>query len=89
VFNFIPRTAVEFYEAIRTDDYATTERLIDNFFLPYLAIRNRKAGYAVSIVKAGANLVGRGAGPVRPPLTDLTGEECEQLDALIKSLGSQ
>jgi 5-dehydro-4-deoxyglucarate dehydratase len=89
VFNFIPRTAVEFYEAIRTNDYATTERLIDNFFLPYLAIRNRKAGYAVSIVKAGANLVGRGAGPVRPPLTDLTGEECEQLDALIKSLGSQ
>ena len=89
VFNFIPRTAVEFYEAIRTNDYATTERLIDNFFLPYLAIRNRKAGYAVSIVKAGATLVGRSAGPVRPPLTDLTGEECEQLDALIKSLGSQ
>ena len=89
VFNFIPRTAVEFYEAIRTNDYATTERLIDDFFLPYLAIRNRKAGYAVSIVKAGATLVGRGAGPVRPPLTDLTGEECEQLDALIKSLGSQ
>lgn len=89
VFNFIPKTAVEFYEAIRTNDYATTERLIDSFFLPYLAIRNRKAGYAVSIVKAGATLVGRSAGPVRPPLTDLTGEECEQLDTLIKSLGSQ
>jgi len=89
VFNFIPKTAVEFYEAIRTNDYATTERLIDSFFLPYLAIRNRKAGYAVSIVKAGATLVGRSAGPVRPPLTDLTGEECEQLDALIKSLGPQ
>jgi 5-dehydro-4-deoxyglucarate dehydratase len=89
VFNFIPKTAVEFYEAIRTNDYATTERLIDSFFLPYLAIRNRKAGYAVSIVKAGATLVGHGAGPVRPPLTDLTGEECEQLDALIKSLGPQ
>ena len=89
VFNFIPRTAIEFYEAVRTDDFATTERLIDDFFLPYLDIRNRKAGYAVSIVKAGATLVGRTAGPVRTPLTDLDAQECEQLDDLIKSLGPQ
>jgi 5-dehydro-4-deoxyglucarate dehydratase len=89
VFNFIPKTAIEFYEAIRTDDVATTERLIDDFFLPYLAIRNKKAGYAVSIVKAGATLVGHTAGPVRSPLIDLNPQECEQLDVLIKSLGPQ
>jgi len=89
VFNFIPKTAVEFYEAIKNNDFATTERLIDSFFLPYLQIRNRKAGYAVSIVKAGATLVGHGGGPVRAPLTDLTPQECEQLHALIKSLGPQ
>ena len=40
--------------------------------LPYIAIRNRKRGYAVSIVKAGMKVVGRTAGPVRSPLTDLT-----------------
>lgn len=89
VFNFIPRTAVEFYEAIRTGDVATTNHLIDTFFLPYLDIRNKKAGYAVSIVKAGATLVGHDAGPVRTPLMDLNAQECEQLDALIKALGSQ
>jgi len=89
VFNFIPKTAIDFYEAVRTDDFATTNRLIDDFFLPYLAIRNRKSGYAVSIVKAGATLVGHTAGPVRTPLTDMTPQECEQLDALIKSLGPQ
>ncbi len=89
VFNFIPKTAIEFYEAIRTDDHETTGRLIDDFFLPYLAIRNKKAGYAVSIVKAGATLVGHTAGPVRTPLVDLNPQECEQLDALIKSLGPQ
>ncbi|MGE8620332.1 MAG: 5-dehydro-4-deoxyglucarate dehydratase, partial [Achromobacter spanius] len=55
----------------------------------YLEIRNRKAGYAVSIVKAGAKLVGHDAGPVRAPLTDLTGEELEMLNALIKKLGPQ
>lgn len=89
VFNFIPKTAIEFYEAVRTNDTATTGRLIDDFFLPYLDIRNKKAGYAVSIVKAGATLVGHTAGPVRTPLIDLNPQECEQLDALIKSLGPQ
>jgi 5-dehydro-4-deoxyglucarate dehydratase len=89
VFNFIPKTAMDFYRAIAANDHETTGKLIDEFFLPYLAIRNRRAGYAVSIVKAGAKLVGHDAGPVRAPLTDLTEEEVGQLDALIKKLGSQ
>lgn len=89
VFNFIPKTAMDFYRAIAADDYETVGRLIDDFFLPYLDIRNRRAGYAVSIVKAGATLVGHDAGPVRAPLTDLTEEELSLLDALIKKLGPQ
>ncbi|WP_426208896.1 5-dehydro-4-deoxyglucarate dehydratase [Massilia sp. TWP1-3-3] len=89
VFNFMPKLAMDFYHAIATDDQATSNRLIDDFFLPYLEIRNRKAGYAVSIVKAGARLVGYDAGPVRAPLTDLTGAECEMLQALISTQGPQ
>lgn len=89
VFNFIPKTAMDFYEAVRTDDHATQNRLLKDFFLPYLEIRNRGQGYAVSIVKAGAKLVGHDAGPVRTPLTDLKASEMEALDALIKKLGSQ
>ncbi|MCM2551269.1 5-dehydro-4-deoxyglucarate dehydratase, partial [Burkholderia glumae] len=89
VFNFIPKTAMDFYRAIAADDHATVGKLIDDFFLPYLKIRNRRAGYAVSIVKAGAKLVGHDAGPVRAPLTDLDEAELAQLDALIKQLGAQ
>ena len=85
VFNFMPQLAMDFYHAIARDDHATTNRLLDEFFLPYLAIRNRKAGYAVSIVKAGARLVGHDGGPVRAPLTDLTEEEHAMLDKLIKA----
>jgi len=85
VFNFMPQLAMAFYHAIAQDDHATTNRLLDEFFLPYLAIRNRKAGYAVSIVKAGARLVGHDGGPVRAPLTDLTEEEHAMLDKLIKA----
>jgi len=89
VFNFIPKTAMDFYDAVRTDDHATQNRLLKDFFLPYLEIRNRGQGYAVSIVKAGAKLVGHDAGPVRTPLTDLKAAEMDALDALIKKLGSQ
>lgn len=89
VFNFIPKTAMEFYHAMADDDQATVNRLIDEFFLPYLDIRNRRAGYAVSIVKAGVRLVGHDAGPVRPPLTDLSAEESDQLRALIEKMGPQ
>jgi 5-dehydro-4-deoxyglucarate dehydratase len=89
VFNFIPRTAMQFYAAVRDDDHATQHRLLKSFFMPYLDIRNRGQGYAVSIVKAGAKLVGHDAGPVRAPLTDLKPAEMEQLDALIRALGPQ
>jgi len=84
VFNFVPQLAMDFYHAVAADNFAEQNRMIDEFFLPYLEIRNRKAGYAVSIVKAGARLVGHDAGPVRAPLTDLTAEECDMLDKLIK-----
>jgi 5-dehydro-4-deoxyglucarate dehydratase len=89
VFNFIPKTAVQFYEAVRDDDMATQHRLLKNFFMPYLELRNRTPGYAVSIVKAGAKIVGHDAGPVRAPLTDLKPDEMEQLKALIDALGPQ
>ncbi|CAB3929303.1 5-dehydro-4-deoxyglucarate dehydratase [Achromobacter insolitus] len=89
VFNFVPRTAMDFYRAIAAGDHDTTNRLLDDFFLPYLEIRNRVPGYAVSIVKAGAKLVGHDAGPVRAPLTDLQANELEMLDALIRKLGPQ
>jgi len=89
VFNFIPKTAMQFYEAVKGDDMATQHRLLKDFFMPYLDLRNRMAGYAVSIVKAGAKIVGHDAGPVRAPLTDLKPDEMDKLKTLIDSLGPQ
>ncbi len=89
VFNFIPKTAIEFYEAVREGNREVTVRLLREFFLPYIEIRNRSAGYAVSIVKAGAKVVGRSAGPVRPPLADCTERDIADLKVLIDKLGPQ
>ncbi len=89
IFNFVPRTALAFHRAFNSDNAATIERLMKDFLEPYVQIRNRQPGDAVSIVKAGARIVGRSAGPVRPPLSDLTRNEYDELAALIERLGPQ
>jgi len=89
VFNFVPKTAMAFYAAHAAGDTAACDALIRDFFLPYIALRNRGEGYAVSIVKAGAAIAGHSAGPVRPPLSDLHADEFEQLRALVATLGPQ
>jgi 5-dehydro-4-deoxyglucarate dehydratase len=89
VFNFIPRTALAFHAAINAGDAATVDALMRDFFVPYVRLRARQPGYAVSIVKAGAAVIGRSAGKVRPPLSDCTEDEIRDLKALIEKMGPQ
>ena len=83
VFNFVPALAQDFYTALRAGNRGRTETILKEFFYPFMAIRNRKKGYAVSAIKAGVRLVGFDAGPVRAPLVDLTEEEEGMMQALI------
>ncbi|WP_407178860.1 5-dehydro-4-deoxyglucarate dehydratase [Bradyrhizobium sp. STM 3562] len=86
VFNFVPEFAINFYAAVRRRDHRTIHAGLKDFILPLVAIRNRKKGYAVSIIKAGMKVIGRYSGPVRPPLTDLTEQELAELAALVERL---
>ena len=83
LFNFMPQWAVEFYDAVRAQDRDEVYRRLNEFVIPYLDIRDRTPGYAVSIVKAGLAAIGRPAGPVRPPLTDLAPAELAELRELV------
>ena len=83
IFNFLPGFATEFYHAARRRDRERVFTMLRDFVLPYIAMRSRRKGYAVSIVKAGMKAVGRSAGPVRPPLTDLESGEMNDLKKLI------
>lgn len=83
IFNFLPKFAHDFYAAVRRRDHEYVFKELREFVLPYIGIRNRRKGYAVSIVKAGMRAMGRPAGPVRTPLTDLDVYETEQLKKLI------
>jgi 5-dehydro-4-deoxyglucarate dehydratase len=83
IFNFLPNFAMEFYAAVRRRDRDQVYRQLREFVLPYIGIRNRRKGYAVSIVKAGMTAIGRTAGPVRSPLVDLNEQELNDLKNLI------
>jgi 5-dehydro-4-deoxyglucarate dehydratase len=83
IFNFMPAWALQFYRAVRARDQITVMNGLRDFVLPYIALRNTTRGYAVSIVKAGMRAIGRPAGPVRTPLTDLTAAELATLKTLI------
>jgi 5-dehydro-4-deoxyglucarate dehydratase len=83
VFNFVPGLAVEFYKALRAGERAKCEKILVDFFYPFMAIRNRAKGYAVSAIKAGVRLQGFDAGRVRSPLQDLSSEETAMMEKLI------
>jgi 5-dehydro-4-deoxyglucarate dehydratase len=84
VFNFVPALAQKFYSALRAGDTATTNGILIDFFYPFMDIRNRQKGYAVSAIKAGVRLLGYDAGPVRAPLTDLDDEEIGMMQDLMR-----
>ncbi|MBO9356300.1 5-dehydro-4-deoxyglucarate dehydratase [Bordetella petrii] len=87
VFNFVPELALRFYRALSANDTATLAQILDSFFFPFAEIRDREKGYAVSIIKAGVELVGHTPGPVRAPLTNLKPQEKQLLEALIQRAG--
>jgi 5-dehydro-4-deoxyglucarate dehydratase len=84
LYNFVPRFALDFYAAVRGRDQKEVYRMLNDFVIPYTRLRDRTQGYAVSIVKGGLKAIGRSAGPVRPPLSDLSEAELTELAALIE-----
>nr|WP_238352664.1 5-dehydro-4-deoxyglucarate dehydratase [Kribbella solani] len=86
IFNFVPEFALGFYADVLAQDRAVVYQKLNEFVLPYLDLRDRVKGYAVSIVKAGVTAIGPDAGPVRPPLQDLTPDERTELATLIGKL---
>ncbi|MDP4679004.1 MAG: 5-dehydro-4-deoxyglucarate dehydratase [Cyclobacteriaceae bacterium] len=83
VFNFVPKLANYFYKCLQEGNKEKVNLIIKEFFIPFVRLRNRKQGYAVSLIKAGAKLIGNSAGDVRYPLEMPTAEEVKELQKLI------
>ncbi|MFE1928215.1 5-dehydro-4-deoxyglucarate dehydratase [Streptomyces asoensis] len=83
VHAFAPEIANAFFTALRDGDDKTVDRLLRDFYVPLVELRDRVPGYAVSLVKAAARLRGRPVGPVRAPLTDPSPADLAELRALL------
>ncbi|MER7563271.1 5-dehydro-4-deoxyglucarate dehydratase [Streptomyces sp. NPDC097941] len=85
VHAFAPEIADAFFNALRDGDRGdgTVEKLLRDFYVPLVEVRDRVPGYAVSLVKAAARLRGRPVGPVRAPLTDPSHADLTDLRRLL------
>lgn len=84
VFAMAPDIANGFYAAYRDGDAAAQVRLLDEFYIPLVALRDETPGFAVSLIKAGLRLAGRPVGSVRPPLVDPDPAQTERLARLLE-----
>lgn len=86
VSNIAPRLPFALAEAAGRNDYAALNRLMDRYIHPLFALRDRKRGYEVAVMKQAMELQRRKAGPVRPPLEGLQPDEVERLRAVVETL---
>ncbi|MEV7789647.1 5-dehydro-4-deoxyglucarate dehydratase [Streptomyces sp. NPDC088106] len=83
VHAFAPEIANAFFAALRDGDEGTLDTLLRGFYVPFVELRDRAPGYAVSLVKAAARLRGHSVGPVRAPLTDPSDRDLADLRTLL------
>ena len=80
VANISSRLARELHE--RSAAGAGVNTLMAELVVPLYAMRGRRRGYEVSVMKALMNLLGLAGGVVRPPLPQLTAQDMADLERL-------
>ena len=78
-----PRLSLKLHELGEAGDNEALAELLDRCVVPLYAIRARRRGYEVSTMKAMMEMIGLNAGPVRPPLVNVTPEEEDELRTIL------
>jgi 5-dehydro-4-deoxyglucarate dehydratase len=80
-----PRLSLKLHELAEAGDNEALAELLDRCVVPLFAIRSRRKGYEVSTMKAMMEMIGLNAGPVRPPLVNVTPEEEDELRTILSA----
>ena len=83
---FWPEAAGELFRLASSGDFAGLSDYHARVVAPIYAMRQRRPGYEVSVMKAALDLLGYVAGPSRAPLANLTGSERDELATLLRQL---
>jgi 5-dehydro-4-deoxyglucarate dehydratase len=79
ISNLAPRLSLALAEAGLKSDFSRLKKLMHRYVNPLYALRERAKGYEVAMMKAGMELLGIAAGPVRPPLMNCRSKDLEDL----------
>jgi 5-dehydro-4-deoxyglucarate dehydratase len=85
ISNIAPKLSLALAEAGVKRDFAALDPLMKKYVHPLYALRDRTKGYEVSVMKKAMEILGKPAGPVRPPLQDVKPEEVEPIRRLMES----
>ncbi|WP_408010201.1 5-dehydro-4-deoxyglucarate dehydratase [Pseudalkalibacillus sp. A8] len=84
ISNYIPHISRRFYDALLNDRKDEVRELYENVILPINRIRKQRKGYAVSLIKAGMEIIGLPvANTVRPPIVPVEKEHYQQLEKVL------
>jgi 5-dehydro-4-deoxyglucarate dehydratase len=83
---FWPEAAAELFTLARAGDHVGLADFHYRIVRPIYALRQRRPGYEVSIMKAAMEILGYKAGPARAPLANPSPAEREELAAILSGL---
>ena len=83
VANVSPQVALQLHEAGVKGDSATLQRLMSELIVPLYALRARRKGHEVTVMKELMTMLGLAGGAIRPPLVAMRPEEVEELRGLV------
>jgi 5-dehydro-4-deoxyglucarate dehydratase len=79
-----PKLSLDLHETAAAGNADALMKLMNGYVIPLYALRARKKGYEVSVMKEMMNLIGLAGGPVRPPLVPVRAEESAELRDMLQ-----
>ncbi|TWK31800.1 putative 5-dehydro-4-deoxyglucarate dehydratase [Bacillus licheniformis] len=86
ISNYIPHISRMFYEALLNGNDRLVKEIYEQVIIPINEIRKLRKGYAVSLIKAGMEIMGLHVkNTARPPIVPVEKEHCRQLENILKN----
>jgi 5-dehydro-4-deoxyglucarate dehydratase len=85
ISNISPKVSLALAKAGMARDFTTLTSLMNRYVNPIYALRERVKGYEVAVMKTAMEMMGKPAGPVRPPLENTRPQDRKDLEAIVET----
>ena len=83
ISNISPKVSLALAKAGMAHDFTALNSLMNRFVNPLYALRERVKGYEVAVMKTAMEMMGKPAGPVRPPLKNTRPQDIKDLEQIV------